>query len=164
MTSLTKLEELQDACVAEGIHIETAQLPESIQGIYYNADETEPVISVNCSLCKNSEQLCIIAEELGHHYTSHGNLLTDPPVATDIIRKQEELASRWAHRYTVSLSSIVDSYLSGARNAHEIAEYLDIDELFFRKALVTYEARYGIFAEYNHYKIYFNPLLIELST
>lgn len=157
---MTKLKKIEETCALCGIRIERAALPENMKAIYYTDSDTYPVIIINEKTTKQSEQYGIIAEELGHHYTTTGDLLSDKTRSKVAIRKQEQLARRWAFKYTVSLSGLVKAHHTGARSPHEIAEHLGIEERFLIEALESYEMIYGKFTEYGDHTVYFDPLHI----
>ena len=157
---MTRLEDIEDHCAACGIEIERRPLPKNIKAVYYSTSDTEPVIVIDPSVRGHAEQVCRISEELGHHYTTTGDLLTAKSMSKTRIRKQEILARRWAFKYSVCLSGIVDAWKTGARSLHEMAEHLGIEELFLVEALETYEAIYGKFTTYGEYLIAFNPLTV----
>ena len=79
-------------------------------------------IALNQDICADSEKACILAEELGHHFTTVGNI-TDQKETEN--RKQERRARVWAYNEMISLSDLVDSYKDGCRSRYEIAEHLD---------------------------------------
>jgi hypothetical protein len=157
---LTKLEEVEEFCASRGIVLEHSTLPGSLDSIYYETVHTHPVITVDSSVTKHAEQIVKIAEELGHHYTTSGNLLTDKRKSKVSIRKQEQLARRWAFRYTVSLSGIVDAYQAGAHSLHEMAEFMGIEMLFLAEALDTYGMIYGKETPYGNLTIHFDPVFV----
>jgi hypothetical protein len=158
--SMTKLEEIEDLCAACGIEIERAALPAKVDALYFSASGTKPVIAVDYKLRKHSEQVGAIAEELGHHYTTVGNLLTDARKAKATIRKQEQLARRWAFQYAVSFSGIIDAWDAGARSLHDMAEHLGIEGAFLLEALETYENVYGSFVITGETMITFRPVSV----
>jgi hypothetical protein len=103
------------------------------------------------------EKACILAEELGHHYTSTGDIL-DLSKAEN--RKQERRARIWAYNKQIGLKGLINAYEHGCRNRHEIAEYLEVTESFLQEAVDCYYEKYGIFTQIDNYIIYFQPLAI----
>lgn len=128
--------------------IET-NLPRSLKGLYVDG-----IICLSRKLETRAEKESILAEELGHHYTSEGNILNQNDLNS---AKQEETARRWAYDFKVPLSSIVEAYNS--RLSHfELIDMLDVTEEFFLDAMAYYKAKYGNFTTYGDYIIYFDPL------
>ena len=158
---MTRLEELEEACAACGVGIERAALPENMKAIYYTDPDTRPVIVINENICSQSDQYGIIAEELGHHYTTTGNLLSDKTSTKASVRKQEIIARRWAFKYTVSLSGIVEAHQAGARSLHEMAEHMGIEGRFLKEALESYEMIYGKSTEYAEHTVHFDPVSVQ---
>jgi hypothetical protein len=70
------------------------------------------------NITTTAEKTCVLAEELGHYYTSCGDIL-DQKITTN--RKQEEKAKRWAVQRLVSLNDFICAFRSGARNKFEVA-------------------------------------------
>lgn len=102
------------------------------------------------------EKRCVMAEELGHYYTSFGDILDQDRVGN---RKQEQLARTWAYNKLVGLVGIVDSYKAGCRNRSEMAAHLNVTEEFLCEALNRYRDKYGTYASVDNYIIYFEPSL-----
>lgn len=106
------------------------------------------------------EKSCVLAEELGHYYTTAGNILDQGDVSN---RKQELKARVWAYNNKIGLFGIVNAYEHGCTNSHEIAEYLDVTEEFLLEALQRYRNKYGICASVDNYIVYFIPNLIVVK-
>jgi hypothetical protein len=97
---------------------------------------------------------CVLAEELGHHFTTHGNIVEQTTVS-DV--KQENRARLWAYNKMIGLQGIADAYKNGCRSLHEIAEYLEVTEEFLIEAIEKYKTKYSPFVEIDNYIIYFEP-------
>lgn len=104
-----------------------------------------------------TEKACVLAEELGHHYTTVGNILDQSKAEN---RKQERRARLWAYRKMFDLIDLVSAYKYGCRNRYEVAEYLGVTEQFFEDALRTYKEKYGLYAKIDRYMICFEPLTV----
>lgn len=102
-----------------------------------------------------TEKACVLAEELGHHYTTVGNILDQSKVEN---RKQERRARLWAYKKAFDLIDLISAYKYGCRNRYEIAKYLDVTESFLQEAIRTYKEKYGICTKVDRYVIYFEPL------
>ena len=87
-----------------------------------------------------AEKCSVLAEELGHHYTTVGDILDQSDIGN---RKQERKARAWAYEKIVPLDSIKQAFTTGHREPWGIAEYLDVDEQFLRDAMQYYEEVYG---------------------
>ena len=107
-----------------------------------------------------TQKACVLAEELGHHYTTVGNILDQSKTEN---RKQERRARLWAYRKMFDLIDLVSAYKHGCRNRYEIAEYLEVTESFLQEALDTYKEKYGPYTKVDRYVVYFEPLgVLEL--
>lgn len=106
------------------------------------------------------QKKCVLAEELGHHYTTTGSILSQSSI-TDF--KQEQKARLWAYDKLIGLMGIVNAYKAGCQHQHEVAEYLDIEETFLSDALKRYRAKYGEFTTIDNYIIYFEPNIAVLD-
>lgn len=102
------------------------------------------------------EKKCVLAEELGHHYTAAGEILDQSSVSN---RKQELRGRAFAYNKLVGLTGIVGAYKHGCASLTESAEYLDVTEEFLTEALNYYKAKYGKGARIDNYMIYFEPCL-----
>ena len=104
-----------------------------------------------------TEKACVLAEELGHHYTTVGNILDQSKAEN---RKQERRARLWAYRKMFDLIDLVSAYKYGCRNRYEVAEYLGVTEQFLEDALHTYREKYGLYVKIDRYMICFDPLTV----
>lgn len=107
-----------------------------------------------------TEKTCILAEELGHFHTSSGNIL-DTTIVNN--RKQECIARRWAFKYMISLSDLIDAHKAGCTTLYEVAEHLEITEEFLKEAAKAYESIYGAYIVHQGYRIYFDPLWVKVD-
>lgn len=134
----------------EGVEIIEMDFQGSLKGLYSNN-----VIAISKSLSNDAEKRCVLAEELGHHYTSAGNILDQSKVVN---RKQERKARAWAYDRLVGVIGLVNAYKHGCRSKYEMAEYLNVSERFLEDAITYYSEKYGPFYEIDNYILYFNPL------
>lgn len=108
-----------------------------------------------------AEKSCVLAEELGHHHTTVGNILDQTDVSNC---KQERLARLWAYNKQIGLSGIIQGYRAHCRSRYDLAEYLEVSEDFLQEALECYREKYGVYTELDGYVIYFEPCLIVMET
>lgn len=102
------------------------------------------------------EKGCVLAEEIGHHLTSVGDILDQ---SNDNNRKQEYKARLVSYDIQIGLQGIIDSYEAGCTSLYSMAEFLDVTEDYLNEALDTYKNKYGVYVIYNEYIIYFMPCL-----
>ena len=103
-----------------------------------------------------TEKACILAEELGHYYTTVGNIL-DMSVVSN--RKQERQARLWAYNKQIGLTGLIRAYEAGCTNRYETAEYLEVTEEFLEECIQCYREKYGEYKVVDNYTIYFIPHL-----
>lgn len=111
-------------------------------------------IAIRNDIDTSAEKTCVLAEELGHHYTSVGDILNQR-IAEN--RKQELQARMYAYNKLIGLQGLINCYEYGCSNIHEMAEYLNVTERFVSDALAAYEKKYGIQVRVENYIIRFNP-------
>lgn len=104
----------------------------------------------------STEKGCVLAEELGHHYTTVGNIL-DQSAAMN--RKQEYRARLWAYNKLVGLHGIISARKAGCQSLSEVADHLDVTESFLQDALLCYKQKYGLYAILDNYVIFFEPVI-----
>jgi len=121
---------------------------------------SDNIIWINRNLPTLVEKACALAEEIGHHETTVGDIIDQTKIPN---RKQERRARVWAHERLVPLPSIVDAHKAGVRSRHELAEHLQVTESFLSEALQRYQEKYGLYVKVGNYTISFEPLgVIEL--
>lgn len=103
-----------------------------------------------------TEKACVLAEELGHYYTTVGNIL-DMSVVSN--RKQERQARLWAYNKQIGLTGLIRAYEAGCTNRYETAEYLEVTEEFLEECIQCYQDKYGECKIVDNYTIYFIPHL-----
>lgn len=114
-------------------------------------------IAIRQDIDTTTEKACVLAEELGHHYTSVGNILD---LTASYNRKQERQARIWAYNKQIGLKGLIRAYENGCKSRYEIAEFLEVTEQFLEEAILEYREIYGICASHNGYLVYFIPQLI----
>lgn len=92
-------------------------------------------IAISEALSTDAEKACILAEELGHYYTTSGDILTRDTF------KQEHKARLWAFDKLIGLSALVEAFKHGCRTRYEIAQYLGVTEEFLTAAVTAYGAK-----------------------
>jgi Zn-dependent peptidase ImmA (M78 family) len=139
----------------QAIEVHEKKMSPRIKGLYGNN-----VIWINKNIPTTAEKGCILAEELGHHHTSTGNILDQRLLEN---RKQENRARNWAYEKLVPMTSFIDAHKQGIRNRHELAEFLEVTEDFLDLAIKRYKEKYGLMVQIGKCTICFEPLgVLEL--
>lgn len=106
------------------------------------------------------EKTCVLAEELGHHHTSVGNILDMNDIRN---RKQERQARLWGYNKLIGLTGIIKAFQAGCQSCHEMAELLDVTEEYLQECIDCYRDKYGVCTEVDNYIIYFIPRLAVME-
>ncbi|HHX63133.1 MAG TPA: hypothetical protein GX707_20845 [Epulopiscium sp.] len=121
-----------------------------LDGLYIDG-----IITLHSRLETTIEKKCILAEELGHHYTSYGDIRNQSIMSN---RKQELKARRWGCERLVSLNTLIEAYKFGCRSRYETAQYIEVTEKFLEEVITYYFQKHGLYKEVGKYTIFFNPL------
>lgn len=79
-------------------------------------------IAIRKDIETQAEKSCVLAEELGHHYTSSGDILDQDNIMK---QKQEYRARLYGYNLKIGLTGLIRAYEAGCRNLYEMAEFLD---------------------------------------
>ena len=145
-------EELLSEAQGNGVEVIEMNFKGNLKGLY-----SENTIAINSKLETNKEKNCILAEELGHHHTSFGNILNTKDIKNI---KQEKIARNWGYERLVGVMDIVNAFNASARNCCEMSEYLNVTEEFLEASIQHYREKYGLYCEIDHYIVYFDPLRV----
>lgn len=144
-------EKLLEIAEQEGIDIDDEyELSGRNEGLLYDG-----FIAVKKDLTIR-EKKCILAEELGHHFTTVGNILDQRNV---INRKREKKGRIYAYNLLIGLDGLIECYHECVSNTYEMAEVLDVTEEFLKEALAYYTGKFGIGVQSGKYYIQFIPYL-----
>lgn len=113
-------------------------------------------IAIRKDIETTTEKKCVLAEELGHHYTSVGNILDMTDISN---RKQERQARLWSYDKLIGLRRLIEAYEHGCHDRYELAEYLEVTDEYLQECIECYREKYGICATVDDYCIMFIPNL-----
>lgn len=117
-------------------------------------------IAIRKDIPTQAEKSCVLAEELGHYFTSAGNILDQ----TDTVNRRQEYRARlYGYNLKIGLTGIISAHTAGCRNLYEMADYLDVTEEYLKEALDCYQSKYGEYVKVDNYMIYFIPSLAVLE-
>ena len=117
-------------------------------------------IAIRQDINTTTEKACVLAEELGHHHTSVGNILNMEDLSN---RKQERQARLWGYNKLIGLTGIVNAFESGCQSAYEASEFLEVTVEYLQECIDCYRDKYGICTEIGNYIIYFIPNLAVME-
>ncbi|HJA64808.1 MAG TPA: ImmA/IrrE family metallo-endopeptidase [Candidatus Mediterraneibacter cottocaccae] len=153
---MNKLEKLEQEAFEDSVKVHNYYLgEESLKGIYIDGN-----VAINTSVNSITEKTCVLAEELGHHHTSVGDIID----MTDIRnRKQERQARLWGYNKLIGLTGIIKAYRAGCQSCHEIAELLEVTDEYLQECINCYRDKYGVCTDVDNYTIYFIPCLAVME-
>ncbi|WP_111937957.1 ImmA/IrrE family metallo-endopeptidase [Clostridium paraputrificum] len=108
---------------------EELKVPETL-GIYINIPGINPTIGISKNVSNDKEYYSILAEELGHHFKTIGNLiLQEASYIGDILKQKEELKAKlWASNFFISDEEFVQAILDCSNNIYTLAEKFNVTE------------------------------------
>ena len=152
---MTKKEELEQMAFDEGVPIDYVNFKSNrLAGLYIDGSVA---LKSGMSSTKTADTL---AEELGHHYTTVGNILDQTNIDA---RRQEKKARLWAYDKRIGLSGIIQGFRQHCHCRYELAECLGVTEEFLQEAIECYREKYGCMVELDGYIIIFEPRLVVME-
>lgn len=149
---MNQLEQLEQEAFDSKVKVHNYYLGEDdLKGIYIDGN-----IAISTSVDNNVEKTCVLAEELGHHHTSVGDILDMTDIGN---RKQERQARLWGYNKLIGLSGLIKAYEAGCQDRFAVAEYLDVTDEYLCECLDAYRDKYGIGITVDNYYIMFIPHL-----
>lgn len=149
---MNKFEKLEDEAYQDGVDVLNYRFESNnIKGLYCDG---VVAIRENMTILEKS---CVLAEELGHHYTSYGDIMNQDIVQN---RKQELRARLRGYDMQIGLIGIIECYKHHCRSIYEMSEYLQVTEEYLKEALECYSRKYGEnLVTIDNYTIRFVPSL-----
>ena len=144
---MDKLYVLYNHADMENVQVIEYKFSNRIKGLYCDG-----TIAINNKL-NEVEKTCILAEELGHHHTTVGNIIdTEKPFNI----KQEKIARKWAVNRLLTPEELISAVVSGCEYISDVADYLGVTDKFLLEAIEVFKNTYGIIYRYDNYAIRFN--------
>lgn len=152
---MTDKEKLEQFAYDEGVTIDYVDFSsERLCGLYV---DSSIALKKGMALEKTTD---ILAEELGHHFTTAGNII-EMKDASDI--KQEQHARLYAYNLRIGLTGLLRAFKAHCQTPYDIAKYLEVSEEFLLEAVGRYRQIYGTGCMVGNYYIRFEPNLQILS-
>ena len=124
------------------VRVKEKPLKYGFKGLYKSGK-----VIIDSNIETSCEKACIFAEELGHHFTTHGDIIDQ----TDICNMKQELKARaWAYERLIGIVDLINAYRHGVKDKYELAEFLE-------EAIEYYRGKYGTYYKIDNYIIYFTP-------
>lgn len=106
------------------------------------------------------EKSCILAEELGHYYTTTGDIRDQSRTEN---RKQELHARLWGYNQQIGLLGIIDAYKARRTSPDDMSDFLGVTPEYLQEALEHYRSKYSPYVEVDNYVIFFEPCLAVME-
>ena len=130
------MQQLLEIAEAENIVVEYKRIKSAINGMYLHMPDCHPVIYLSLRLHSNYRlHRCVLAEELGHHFTSTGERTPKKHHSMQdrlSIDKCEYKALRWAANHLIPDSGLLDALRDGLCENWELAEEFDVTDEMMR--------------------------------
>ena len=122
--------ELLDLIEKENIILDEELKISKTSGIYINVPGVNPIIGINKNVSTEKEYYSILAEELGHHFKTIGNLIKkETSYISNILKQKEELKAKlWASNFFISDEEFVQAILDCSNNIYTLAEKFNVTE------------------------------------
>lgn len=132
----------------EGINIRYVNFSPPLQGLYCCESALPPVIFISKAITKSSSLFaCVLAEELGHHFTTIGDCIPKSYYSyADRMKvdKMEYKALRWAANYLIPENELLDVLKSGLFEPWELADHFNVtDEMALFRLRLFKLKQYG---------------------
>lgn len=116
----------------QGIIVEYWDFELPLEAVYWTVPGVPPVIGLSRALFSNRAHFrCVLAEELGHHFTSVGQAISQTSFHYRdrlVVSKVEYRAMRWAALHLMPLEKLRKAVKKGVVERWELAEYFDVTE------------------------------------
>ena len=146
-------ESLLDEAAHHDVEVQERIMQSRIKGLYGPG-----VIWINKAIGTTAEKACVLAEEIGHHHTTYGDILDQSKIVN---LKQERLARKWAWERLVSPEDLVDAYHAGCQTRFEVADFLQVTEDFLGDTLAHLKAKHGEMIKVDdRHILYLEPLAV----
>lgn len=151
---MTRYEKLLIKAEKEGVEVIEVDLCTKKKCGKYLSNDKENIIIINSNMT-DIEKHEILAEELGHHHTTHGNITNLDDIRN---KKLELIARRDGYKILVEPIDIVDAMRQGASNIYELAEYVNVSTDTLYEIIEDFKKRYGYGIQVGNYYIQLEPV------
>ncbi|MDM0471104.1 ImmA/IrrE family metallo-endopeptidase [Clostridium perfringens] len=112
----------------------------NIEGIYFKVSGMNPIIGIHKNLLADTRKyISVLAEELGHHFTSSGNLTSECITYSDKLNrsKQEKRARIWASNFLISDNEIIGAILQNINTIYGLSLHFNVTEEIVKYKLLS---------------------------
>lgn len=147
---MRKLKELFKIIDMENLKFEeTSIIYNDMDGLYFKLPDCHPVIFIRKSLLNDIKKYkSILSEELGHHFTTIGDLTIESKNYQEKLykNKKEKISKEWAANFLISDEEFVQALCNCISTPYDICDFFNItDEMLQYKiySIVLDEKRYS---------------------
>lgn len=100
------------------------------KGLYMKLEGYKPMIFIDKRIINNANTyISILSEELGHYFTTHGDLVEESESNNDslIKIKKENLAREWASNFLINNDEFVQALLDCINTKYDMCEYFNVN-------------------------------------
>lgn len=127
---MKELKELFQIIKNENIVFEETNIQyKDLKGIYLTVPGIPPTIGISKSIANDRcKYISLIAEELGHHFTSVGNLIINSENYSEKLQKnkKENIAKKWAANFLISDEDFVRALYKCISTSCDMCEYFNV--------------------------------------
>lgn len=138
MKSITNIYNLIEE---ESIILEEVNFKQSnIEGIYFKAPGLSSTIGIHKNIAFDTKKyISVLAEELGHHFTSIGDLSAECITYTQKVNrsKQEKRARIWAANFLISDDEIVGALTHNINTLYGLSDHFNVTEEIIKYKLLS---------------------------
>ncbi len=138
----------------ENIILEEVKFKQNnIQGIYFKVPGLSPTIGIHKNIVSDTKKyISILSEELGHHFTSIGDLSAECITYTQKLNRsrQERRARMWAANYLISDEEINGAILQNICSIYALSIHFNVTEEIIKYKLLSIYLKED---KYNNIKI-----------
>lgn len=141
---MDKQEKLYEFADEAGICVETRSFPSSLLGIYIKEPGLPPVIGLNKEILYDAKlHTCVLAEEMGHYYTTAGDCVSPCYSFNDrvVLSKKERLAMKWAVNFLIPINELAQAFREGL-SLQDMPDKLAVTQSFLDYSLMLYSKVY----------------------
>ena len=136
------MEQMLTLAYEENIFVEELYLDEPFKGLYVHQLGKPPLIGLSTAIVDIAEKRSILAEELGHHFTTVGPIISrefHTYSTRQSISKAEYKALRWAANYLISDDDLLSAFRDCIDTPIELAEYFKVTPEIIKVRLKLFE-------------------------
>ena len=144
----TVLEKLHNIAYLQNIEVRKYALPKRMRGLYFE-EENFRFITINTDVTSASEEVCVMAEEIGHSVVGGGDLLFSDGTDPILKRKAELRARHYGYNLVLPAKFLIQSLTRGME-VWDIAEEYGVTEAFVKEAIAANITKGLILDLYNY--------------